>query len=1220
MGKAIRLGRWSFWWTPETGPCLAKLSSKTQRSIRDAFKGIQCIRPLAHSDIPYVSKVDAKVIRESLHKCAQGFRSEIMSSEVFEKWMEERKQFPSLWFLGYRCKDFDFKFKEELFRHMCVECICHGVKTQGGSGSKWMECHSIHEFVDWILTGNSAPVITEDDVEIACPQNVSVVDADVNPNVEDEYGGKHVSFGDDVVVEYEIDDSICEVVSESGEQVCGMRGIKCTQSFDEHMLTHFPSREDCVVCKEAKRRAAKYVKGSSSGPNCEDPFLVADWMNPRVQASDGSKYCLVIGWVQKDVVLAFPSVVKKGQVARCLDNALKEWGLEKSRFVFHSGNEKVLHAPEVLDYLGKPGSGGIEWNGIPYKSNTNSRAESFVQRVENGARCMLAQSGLPVKMWHCAVEAFCQGQMVTKRVGFRINTSKLVPFGCIGRAALPKGLLFKDKFDSRVTRVCNLGLDRATSGGQRVLFKSANNKYRRSVVLARDIVWEPENFAFGSKECGLDKVSTEQIGESCLNRISPHQAQCDRCDKWRFTMFDVNRNGERQFFCEEVGVTCDVAEDARIYQSFGDGVFGDGEHSDANGRYEFEIEDSTPKDEEEVVVARRAKIAVDSQVNRLFPDNEMDGLSSEQSEKKRATLAAFERLGIRAVNDEDIRSLKQCVQNEVRCEKADRCVARVVTVSVREALKEDNPEKGEWERSMDKEINALIGEFGTLEAVDISEVKSGDQLLPSMIIFTKKSDGRLKSRIVACGNFEKVDSGAAYAGVVSHDVWMQCLVLALSVGQEVFQIDVKNAFLQTERVDSPGYDGDGYGGESSKMQTFLKPPKVCRVGDHMVWRVLKSIYGLKSAPASWKQTLTRYLSEKGFRASRLDDTVWIGENGVKILLYVDDLIVLGEREIAEKFLWELRAKFVCTDWVKLTERTREDPMLFLGHELFVETDNGELSLVINQHIYTQQLLQRFGLEGAKGIRNLRQEEFTREFLWSGNKLNEAEHRWFRGFCGGMSYLSLGTRPDLQSMVGILAEGQAGPTENHIKVAKSVLRYLCFHKNVELRLPITKRGYGETIELKCHYDANFSKERARSGGCIFVDGCLSQWWSRRQKCIVPSTAESELIASACAVKELVGVRNFLQDVWSGISDGNLKFNLQVCGDNMAATLMSQSQSSIRKVRHLSLSDLFVRDVVKDEGIRVSWISTNKSSSDVLTKVLGWVKAVALYPALCLRRYS
>ena len=65
-----------------------------------------------------------------------------------------------------------------------------------------------------------------------------------------------------------------------------------------------------------------------------------------------------------------------------------------------------------------------------------------------------------------------------------------------------------------------------------------------------------------------------------------------------------------------------------------------------------------------------------------------------------------------------------------------------------------------------------------------------------------------------------------------------------------------------------------------------------------------------------------------------------------------------------------------------------------------------------------------------------------------------------------------------------------------------------------------------------------------------------------------------------------------------------------GDNMAATLIACRSAGIRKVRHLDLADLFVRQLTEDGRIKVVHVPGEFNTSDLLTKVLPEARLVML----------
>ena len=60
----------------------------------------------------------------------------------------------------------------------------------------------------------------------------------------------------------------------------------------------------------------------------------------------------------------------------------------------------------------------------------------------------------------------------------------------------------------------------------------------------------------------------------------------------------------------------------------------------------------------------------------------------------------------------------------------------------------------------------------------MSDVRDTDVLLPSLVILTRKRDGRLKTRLVGCGNFDdSLTPEATYSSTADGMLWRLLLVL-----------------------------------------------------------------------------------------------------------------------------------------------------------------------------------------------------------------------------------------------------------------------------------------------------------------------------------------------------------------------------------------------------------------------------------------------------------
>lgn len=124
--------------------------------------------------------------------------------------------------------------------------------------------------------------------------------------------------------------------------------------------------------------------------------------------------------------------------------------------------------------------------------------------------------------------------------------------------------------------------------------------------------------------------------------------------------------------------------------------------------------------------------------------------------------------------------------------------------------------------------------------------------------------------------------------------------------------------------------------------------------------------------------------------------------------------------------------------------------------------------------------------------------------------------------------------------------------------------------------------------------------------------ISFWYSRRLRCITLSTAEAELVAASVMAKELMGALNFLEGLFAHVPGGGIRFSVEMVGDNQAANLIASGQAGVRKVRHLSLADLYVREVCDDGRLTVRYVKTTENPSDMLTKPLNESVLVNLLP--------
>jgi hypothetical protein len=110
------------------------------------------------------------------------------------------------------------------------------------------------------------------------------------------------------------------------------------------------------------------------------------------------------------------------------------------------------------------------------------------------------------------------------------------------------------------------------------------------------------------------------------------------------------------------------------------------------------------------------------------------------------------------------------------------------------------------------------------------------------------------------------------------------IALATIWDLEVRQINIKTAFLNGT------LDEDVY---------MLPPPGIPWDGrTGQVFKLVKSLYGLKQSPRAWNANFDEYIRSQGFNPLQTDSLVYTNttcKSMVILLIYVDDIVVVGKQ-------------------------------------------------------------------------------------------------------------------------------------------------------------------------------------------------------------------------------------------------------------------------------------------------------------------------------------
>ena len=176
---------------------------------------------------------------------------------------------------------------------------------------------------------------------------------------------------------------------------------------------------------------------------------------------------------------------------------------------------------------------------------------------------------------------------------------------------------------------------------------------------------------------------------------------------------------------------------------------------------------------------------------------------------------------------------------------------------------------------------------------DVVELPPGRDAIGTKWIFKTKVNAagevvRYKARLVVQGftQQEGVDYFDTYAPVATITSVRTLLAAAAFYDWELEQLDVDTAFLNAP-VDEEIYAAIPLGYQQQPSPS----------GRPLVYKLRRSLYGLKQSPRNWNSLLNTWLEEAGFTRSTVDTCLYTysGNSGFLIVLvYVDDILISSD--------------------------------------------------------------------------------------------------------------------------------------------------------------------------------------------------------------------------------------------------------------------------------------------------------------------------------------
>ncbi|WJZ97236.1 hypothetical protein VitviT2T_015857 [Vitis vinifera] len=368
------------------------------------------------------------------------------------------------------------------------------------------------------------------------------------------------------------------------------------------------------------------------------------------------------------------------------------------------------------------------------------------------------------------------------------------------------------------------------------------------------------------------------------------------------------------------------------------------------------------------------------------------------------------------------------------------------------------------------------------------------------------------------------------------------LSIAAYYDYEIWQMDVKTTFL------------NGHLKETIYMVEL--EGFVVKDQEQKVYKLQRSIYGLKQASRSWNIRFNEAIKSYGFEQNLGEPCVYKqigGDKVVFLVLYVDDILLIGND---------------------------------------VES--------LSKAAYIDKVLVKFAMENSKkgNLPSRHGVHLSKEQCPKTPQDEEKMRRVpYASAVGSLMYAMLCTRPNICFAVGVVSRYQSNPGLDHWVAVKHILKYLRRKRNYMLvyssreLIPI---GYTDS-----DFQSDRDSRKSTSGVVFTLRGGAIIWRSVKQTCVADSTMEVEYVAACEAAKEAVWLREFLKELEVV---PNMHEPIRLYCDNSGAVANAKEPRNHRKGKHIERKFHLVREIVSRGDVSVEKIASANNIADPFTKTL------------------
>ena len=146
--------------------------------------------------------------------------------------------------------------------------------------------------------------------------------------------------------------------------------------------------------------------------------------------------------------------------------------------------------------------------------------------------------------------------------------------------------------------------------------------------------------------------------------------------------------------------------------------------------------------------------------------------------------------------------------------------------------------------------------------------------------------------------------------------------------------------------------------------------------------------------------------------------------------------------------------------------------------------------------------------------------------------------------------------------------------------------LCFRKG-----NLTLQGFSDA-----DLGGDFDTKKNTTGYIFTLGGTAVSWKSKLQDRVTLSTTEAKYIAISEAAKEMIWLKNFLNEL------GKEQDDAPMFSDSQSAISLAKNPVFHSRCKHIQLRYHFIRELINDEDLSLLKILGSENPADMLTKAV------------------